>query len=486
MFSLERREPPPGCANRAWVGRLRSLPWLDLTLVLACCAAILAVNVAWLGRDAFPPEGDYALHLVEQASFRRAMLHAANPVQAVMLTLTWPGPYPAGVYFVSFLFDVVLGPGMRTALLSQQAFLPPLVVAVYALARRAFGPVSALAATLATLATPGLLQVTRKYLLDFPVASATAVCVCLLAWADGFRERRATLALGVAAGVGMLLKFTLFWFLGLPLALVALGAALRWRQSPRHLGAQALVAAGVALAVGGLTVPGMHIGQVVLAGSDLLPARAVLLSVACWFVAFAWWRMADLTLGAGQRDESLRNAVQAAALGWGVVGPWYVCNQFILDERWRPVRAEFPQPLHELLPWLMDFVYGAPGELYVALVVLGVLLCWKRPASTLAAAGLVQGMVCTFLVLAVGERYLAPAYALAGVVAVASLAWLRFGPPLLLALAVVAATSNLLVPDMPDLGEATHRRRALVETGYTSSFAEGWPSAPPCPRASWS
>lgn len=466
--------------------------WLwDTALVLLVGGLTIAANLAWMRSYAFPPSGDFGMHLVEAASFEATLRETANPLKALLLAWTWPSPYPAAVYVVTFPFTGLLGPGVEAALVSQSVFVLVLMAGLYGLARSMAGRPAAVATMLAALGISPLLEQMRQYLLDFPLASALALSLCSMAWTDGFRHRTRTLAMGLCLGLSMLVKFTFVWFLFPALALAVLAQFPRWYRSWPHMRVQLAVTACAILGFVTLMRVAPGLTPDLLYRGELFPreSAAILLGVA--IVCGAWWRAARLAGRDGEPDASLVNVIHAGVVAALVSSPWFLCNQTLVGSRWSPVQGDFPQPLSNFRPWMQELAFGAPGWPFVALLLLGLVLAfWKgaRNAERWSAASILFGTTCTFLVLGNTLRYLAPAFAVAPVVAVGALRRVPAGGWIALVLAAAAAFSNLCLPafgppvqrgpqPFPTLAAWTNRRPDAPQARNTV-YQVAWRLAP--------
>ena len=474
---------PPG--GRGWL--------LDGALVVAATCLVLGVDLAWMGTRSYTPEADYALHVVEVHSFWSTLREAGNPWQVALLAWIWPGPYPAGVYLLTLPFLALLGPGLQAPLLSELVFVPVFLGSLYALVRPGWGRLAGLAAMLLGAGNPCLLNSSRHYLLDFPLSAVTALGLALLVHGDGFRHRARTLALGLALGGGMLVKFTLAWFLGPALLLAVAEQVPGWlRSSGRSLRNQAILAAVVGTTLLALARLGEGVDPEIFSRGDLLPPRALLLVLGVVLLALGWGWAARRLRAPGPADDALVNLAHAGGLAMAVAGPWFVCNRAVVLARWGAVGHDFPQPLEKLRPFLVDFSLGAPGWPYLAPLLLGLALAfWKgsKPVERWTAAAVLGGTLGTFLVLGVGTRYLAPTQALGTVLAVGALARLPGGSLLALLVGGAAALLNLGLPAFPlppgrepqvlnPLATLFHSPREGPVRAGDSRFAHAWALGP--------
>ena len=138
------------------------------------------------------------------------------------------------------------------------------ILATYLLAAKSFGEAPGLVAAASLAGMPLALGLGRVIMVDASLIAMTATAAWLLVRCNGFRDRRSSLLLGLALGLGMLAKQTFVIVLGPALVWEAL-RVLRARNtnrlapSPRwhNLGASLLVAAFVAAPWYVVYLPGM-------------------------------------------------------------------------------------------------------------------------------------------------------------------------------------------------------------------------------------
>jgi hypothetical protein len=234
-------------------GRFRK-EWIPLAALLA---AEVALGALWLARDRRPPVWDAASHAMRAAKSHHALARTSPPVRGDRVppaALAWALAHPLAARlaaapvagFVGFAEAFYRGPdypplpylGGAAAMAAVEesprgaavglglASLAALIVGTYAAARRGGGPAAALLAALLVASYPAVQGQSRAAMVDVPLAAAVAVAMAALLRADGFAARRATLALGVLAGAGVLVKQPFVVVLGPPIAIEAVRLAL--------------------------------------------------------------------------------------------------------------------------------------------------------------------------------------------------------------------------------------------------------------------
>jgi len=141
--------------------------------------------------------------------------------------------YPPFAQFVGALSLFVFRPsGDVLILVSLFVFGTLLFYACNGLERRLTGSTDVPVSGYLSLLAPGLVNLSRRYYLDMPLAAMVCAGVYCLVRSENFENRRWSILLGVVVGLGMLTKWTYPIFVAGPL-LVAFIALLRSKQR-RH------------------------------------------------------------------------------------------------------------------------------------------------------------------------------------------------------------------------------------------------------------
>lgn len=240
-----------------WIGR-SSIGRDGLVLILGIAAFALAIGPG-LRETGTPPGWDQSVHLRDSVVYERilrdpsalgggvfgAILHGSEEYPL----LTPSGYYPPLVPGVTALLYLAAGRSYAAAMATQILFLVLLVLGTWGLGNRLVGRPAGLLAAMMLLAAPGIRLSASEYMLDLPLAALVVVAAWMLLASDGFLRLHRSIAFGLIAGAGMLIKWTFFIFLAVPFAwcLIA-GLAVR-EQDPRHRGRR-LVHCALALLAG--------------------------------------------------------------------------------------------------------------------------------------------------------------------------------------------------------------------------------------------
>ncbi len=219
--------------------------WLDRRggFAAACLltAALWAGNLLWLARDTRPPVWDMALH----QSYALNYLPGAAGEEPAIRPWARSGNYPPFVHLVIAALFALFHPDPRIAALANLPATFILLWSVHELAEAMAGRAAARWAAFITAFAPYMVWMSRETILDYWMSAWVAAALLALWKSDGFADRRAALAFGCAAALGMLTKWLFAGFLLLPLAYVALRHRL-WHHADRMVHkADAILIAGI-------------------------------------------------------------------------------------------------------------------------------------------------------------------------------------------------------------------------------------------------
>jgi hypothetical protein len=188
-------------------------------------AVITALNQLWLTLEDRPPHWDKARHLNLSLVYRH--------LWSGLDWLTQYHLYPPLVYWVADAFYAVFGTDDEwAAVLSQSVFLAVLTLSTYGLGRRLWSRRVGLLSAFFLVTSPMVTSQFKDFLTDVPLLAMTACALYLLVRCEAFSARGASVAFGVACGLGLLTKWVFAFALVLPVA-YALVVAVRWTLASR-------------------------------------------------------------------------------------------------------------------------------------------------------------------------------------------------------------------------------------------------------------
>ena len=176
---------------------------------------IILANLIWAGpMGGSPQHWDSAIHLSESLGANRLGEEPEGFTLKALLNVSWF--YPPLVSYVAVPFYRVLGESPFAAFQVMTFFLVLLILSVYFVGRRLFDRPTAMLAALILSASPIVVEYSRMFMLDLPLASMVAFSVWCLLRTDDFEHPFASLIAGLSLGLGMLTKWTFAFYLAAP------------------------------------------------------------------------------------------------------------------------------------------------------------------------------------------------------------------------------------------------------------------------------
>jgi len=222
---------PPGRSLGRWARS--DTARRDATILVCVALAVAAANVLWSAIDTRPPHWDMARHLWTSLEYRSL----AESNQWLGLLRNWYY-YPPLVYWLTQPLYAALGTEVPVAILTNCGFLIVLVLSVYGIGVELHDRRTGRMAAILALALPTIVSQFKEYQLDAPLTAMVALALFLLIRTREFSMGRASLAFGIAAGLGLLTKWTFVIVMAAPLTFAVL-IALRERRFRPMLGALA-------------------------------------------------------------------------------------------------------------------------------------------------------------------------------------------------------------------------------------------------------
>jgi 4-amino-4-deoxy-L-arabinose transferase-like glycosyltransferase len=226
--------------------------WIPLSLLALVATLTWGLQIQWVALDQGPPDSDEWHHLVKaygywvgwHGSGLRGLAHAMRLTQTTFPPLVHLGALPWFEWAGGFSTDL--------AVWSLGPWLLVLCVACYGLGRHLAGPWAGLVSAAMAVSAPLMICLSRKFLLDLPLAAMVATSLWALLASRGLSRPVLAWLSGVAFGLALLAKFIAGVYLLGAFACIMLPAgvacARRWpRRSAAVVGTAALL---VLLALG--------------------------------------------------------------------------------------------------------------------------------------------------------------------------------------------------------------------------------------------
>ncbi|MEO8211221.1 MAG: glycosyltransferase family 39 protein, partial [bacterium] len=178
---------------------------------------LILTNLIWYNAGHKPLHWDSSIHLSLSIDAYKTFVDNITNSSIInkMLGVSWY--YPPLVYYTSIPFYYALGIEEFTGFIEINAFLILLVVAVYLIGRQLYNKPAGLFGAFCMSMYPIVIEYTRDYMLDLPLASLVALSVFLLIKTENFNNFFYCILAGIALGCGMLIKWSFIFFLITPL-----------------------------------------------------------------------------------------------------------------------------------------------------------------------------------------------------------------------------------------------------------------------------
>lgn len=138
-------------------------------------------------------------------------------LRTIFAASTWPWNRPPLPFLTVVPFYRLFGISTDIALMSNCVYLAIILFSVYGIGRILYDRrVGVFAAFLASF-YPVLFAISRLSYVDYALTAMVCLSICLLLKADGFRDRKWSLLLGLGVGLGLLTKWPFIAFAGAPL-----------------------------------------------------------------------------------------------------------------------------------------------------------------------------------------------------------------------------------------------------------------------------
>ena len=226
-------------AGRCGVGRSAIVTIGALSLVLIC------VNV-WNESNSFRPvrtDEAHQLHTALDFAWHFGLEGVAGPEGGRTAYWSVDPKYPPLVNTLTGLLFLVTGYSRTAAIFVVALFIPVLLFGAWGVGRRlGWPPLVSAAFVAAVLMCPQVWQMSREYMLDFPLTAMVMACAWALLATEHFTRRRASIVLGILLGLTMLTRWTAPQFL-LPVVVWSVVAGWKQRGARLNMG----IAAGLCL-----------------------------------------------------------------------------------------------------------------------------------------------------------------------------------------------------------------------------------------------
>lgn len=171
---------------------------------------LIANNIIWLKYDTLPPIWDQAGHLVKSYDYFKAIEHLDSNILYKLLNIS--NFYPPLFYISSYPFYKILGMSSDSGCLTNSIFLILLIFSTYGIANNLYGKRAGILSALLVSTYNVVSTHSRQYLLEMSLISMVTLTIYFLLKSNTFKERRYSIAFGIAAGIGMLTRWNFLFF----------------------------------------------------------------------------------------------------------------------------------------------------------------------------------------------------------------------------------------------------------------------------------
>ena len=196
-----------------------------LLILLAIAFVVTAANVGWTLLDQRPPHWDMARHLATSLNYWDA---AQQGHWGILVRGYYY--YPPLIYLSVLPWYTLFGSSVAVAVASNFGWLALLLVSVYGLGQQLWNRRVGLVAAIVSAGTPMLVSQFKEFQLDAPLAAVTAAIVYALIRSRALSYVNWSIAVGLALGLGLLLKWTFALIMLVPVGYCLVLVVWRFRR----------------------------------------------------------------------------------------------------------------------------------------------------------------------------------------------------------------------------------------------------------------
>jgi len=206
-----------------WAQHVRSANsyWNRVTLYPALLILLmgfhLVVNYLWLRKDTAPPTWDPADYLYKSELLYRSLKEGGIPL--FMKNFIYEG-YRTLSLFLTIPFYFLFGESEMSAMMVEFLSMGVLCLSLYGIGKILKDERAGLLAAYISTTMPLVFGLSRMFFPEFPLIAVVALNVYLLLKSDYFKKTKYNIYLGLAMGLGMLIKITFPLFIIGPFLLI--------------------------------------------------------------------------------------------------------------------------------------------------------------------------------------------------------------------------------------------------------------------------
>lgn len=245
-------------------------------------------------------------------------------IESLFRAFTWPWNRPPLPWLPAVLLYRLFGVSTDVALMSNSFYIAILLLSVYGIGKRLYGPGVGLLSAFLVSTYPFLFHLSRTLYPDLPLTAMVALNIYFLLRADRFRDRLNSLLFGLTFGLGLLTKWQFLAFVAGPVAYVIVRSG-----ATRDLGSLRQRRKDSSLLLRLFSSPGVHIVvALILVTVWYLPNwdRVVGFLLGLWLLPISWALVAFTFYLLSRKASQGTNLLSALFLGTVVGSIWSLPN----------------------------------------------------------------------------------------------------------------------------------------------------------------
>src|SRR3989338_5613406 len=181
-------------------------------------------NFFWLSLNKLSVTWDEGVHLWMDLRFAKAFINPAHDIFYDLLHADI-AQWPPLLYFISGIFNLIFGTSYIVSVMTNMLFFLMLIVSLYLIGKRIHSALVGILAVIILSLYPVVYGYSRLFLLDFALMAIVTFSIYCLIETDSFKNFNWSIAFGISAGFGMLIKWSYVFFV-LPSVLFVIIASL--------------------------------------------------------------------------------------------------------------------------------------------------------------------------------------------------------------------------------------------------------------------
>jgi 4-amino-4-deoxy-L-arabinose transferase-like glycosyltransferase len=181
--------------------------WSTFLILFIIVVALSSISQRWIRQnfETIPPPWDQSLYLYMAYKFWHALMDGGLPALTKSVFSLIQNRAPL-VPLTTLPFFMISGFSLQTAYLTNALYLFVLLGSVFQLGCWLRGWRAGLISAFVCATLPALINYSRDYLLDFPMAAVISVALYTLLRSQLFKDRRYSFAFGISSGLAVLAK----------------------------------------------------------------------------------------------------------------------------------------------------------------------------------------------------------------------------------------------------------------------------------------